>query len=155
MNEHRKHLSTAQYEAEKTLSDAEQKSNEMIGEAEALYDVYMEEMEIGRRRFKKEKEEFSELRKGLSGFLSSRIGQEAYREYIESMGGLTDREILPTRKKKQGGKVVVPKRDLKKELAQIDEKLNPINSITEPSDFNEEDSFDFGDDEIEDMRDLK
>lgn len=154
LNEHRKHLSTAQFEAEKTLTYAEQKSNEMISEAEDLYDVYMEEMESGRRKLDREKQELSELRTGLSEFLSSNIGQQAYREYIDSIGGLSVAEIPTARKKKQGGKVKVPNRDLRKELERIDENIKtiPHNEMLESD---EEFDIGFDIDEIDDTQDMK
>ena len=37
LNEHRKHLSTAQYEAERTLLDAEREAERVICEAEDIY----------------------------------------------------------------------------------------------------------------------
>lgn len=126
----------------------------MISEAEDLYDVYMEQMESGRRKLDREKQELAELRTGLSEFLSSNIGQQAYREYIDSIGGLAVAEIPTARKKKQGGKVKVPNRDLRKELEGIDEniKIIPHNEILES-----DEGFDYGHDidEIDDTQDMK
>lgn len=122
LNQHRKHLSTAQYEAERTLMDAERKAKEMIDEAEDLYDDYMDEIEIEKRRFNREKEEFAEMRKDLSGFLASSICEEAYRKYIENKNALEDVNNSPTRKKKHGGKRKMSSPDLQQELMKIDSK---------------------------------
>ena len=44
LNEHHKHLSTAQYEAERTLLDAEREAERVICEAEDIYSDYMDEV---------------------------------------------------------------------------------------------------------------
>ena len=131
LHEHRKHLSTAQYVAERTLVEAEQKSKEIIDEAEDLYDEYMGEIEIQKRKLEREKLDFSNMRRNLSGFLSSDIGAKAYREYVDSLSDVSTLENIPKLKKKHGGKIAVPKAELKQELEQIDNRLKN----TLPNDF--------------------
>lgn len=77
LNEHRKHLSTAQYEAERTLVDAEDKAARVIEEAENLYNDYMDEIDAEKRKFDSDRNEFTERCRNLSGFLESDIGIEA------------------------------------------------------------------------------
>jgi len=144
IHEHRKHLSTAQYVAERTLADSEQKAKEMIDEAEVLFDEYMEEIETRKRKLEKEKQEFIEMRKNLSEFLSSDIAEKAYREYAAEQIKISAVDSLARQKKKRGGKISAPKPELGLELDHIDRQLGTIN-------YNVEDEFDeFVDDERSD-----
>ena len=141
LNEHRKHLSTAQYEAERTIEDAEEKTKQMMDEAEDLYDEYMAEIEIQKRKLERDKREFAETRKALSGFLSSDIGEKAYREYAAEQRAITALDIVPAHRKKRDGKISAPKPELGQELEHIDRQLGTINNKDELLGF-DEDGFD-------------
>ena len=103
LNEHRKHLSTAQYEAERTLLDAEREAERVICEAEDIYSDYMDEVEVERRKLKSDRDEFTSVRKNLSDFLESEIGTEAYRRYMETYKVIHDDETI--RRRKRNGKI--------------------------------------------------
>lgn len=103
LNEHRKHLSTAQYEAERTLLDAEREAERVICEAEDIYSDYMDEVEVERRKLKSDRDELESVRKKLSDFLESEIGIEAYRRYMEACKVIHDDETI--RRRKRNGKI--------------------------------------------------
>ena len=156
LNEHRKHLSVAQFEAERTLAEAEQKSMEIIDEAEDLYDEYMEAVEDEKRRLEREKDEFVELRNNLSGFLSSSIGSEAYREYVQTQRKKAVINIETRGKIKRRGKIALPRPELNQELEHIDRQLGTSIINNDMLEFDEEEFEEFGnlaDDERDDAYD--
>ena len=123
LNEHRKHLSTAQYEAERTLLDAEREAKRLICEAEDLYSDYMNEVEVERRKLKSDRDELASVRKNLSDFLESEIGIEAYRRYMEACKVIHDDETI--RRRKRNGKIqaTLNSPDLPNTLRRIDSML--------------------------------
>lgn len=133
LNEHRKHLSTAQYEAERTILEAEAEARRKLEEAEELYTDYMDEMEYERIKFDSEKKDFALLRKNLSGFLESEIGISAYHEYVEKQHLFNSDERI--RKGKHSGKTRAAYESsvLPSVLKRIDSKLGEIseNNVAE------------------------
>lgn len=133
LNEHRKHLSTAQYEAERTIMEAEAEARRKLEEAEELYTDYMDEMEYERIKFDSEKKDFALLRKNLSGFLESEIGISAYHEYVEKQ------HLFDNDERKQKGKhsgktrAAYESSALPSVLKRIDSRLGEIseNNMTE------------------------
>ena len=123
LNEHRKHLSTAQYEAERTLLDAEREAERVICEAEDIYSDYMDEVEAERRKLKSDRDELESVRKKLSDFLESEIGIEAYRRYMEACKVIHDDETI--RRRKRNGKIqaTLNSPDLPNTLRRIDSML--------------------------------
>lgn len=123
LNEHRKHLSTAQYEAERTLLDAEREAKRLICEAEDIYSDYMDEVEVERRKLKSDRDELASVRKNLSDFLESEIGIEAYRRYMEACKVIHDDETI--RRRKRNGKIqaTLYSPDLPNTLRRIDSML--------------------------------
>ena len=123
LNEHRKHLSTAQYEAERTLLDAEREAERVICEAEDIYSDYMDEVEAERRKLKSDRDELASVRKNLSDFLESEIGIEAYRRYMEACKVIHDDETI--RRRKRNGKIqaTLYSPDLPNTLRRIDSML--------------------------------
>ena len=123
LNEHRKHLSTAQYEAERTLLDAEREAKRLICEAEDIYSYYMDEVEVERRKLKSDRDELASVRKNLSDFLESEIGIEAYRRYMEACKVIHDDETI--RRRKRNGKIqaTLYSPDLPNTLRRIDSML--------------------------------
>ena len=123
LNEHRKHLSTAQYEAERTLLDAEREAERVICEAEDIYSDYMDEVEVERRKLKSDRDELASVRKNLSDFLESEIGIEAYRRYMEACKVIHDDETI--RRRKRNGKIqaTLYSPDLPNTLRRIDSML--------------------------------
>lgn len=123
LNEHRKHLSTAQYEAERTLLDAEREAKRLICEAEDIYSDYMDEVEVERRKLKSDRDELASVRKNLSDFLESEIGIEAYRRYMEACKVIHDDETI--RRRKRNGKIqaTLNSPDLPNTLRRIDSML--------------------------------
>ena len=123
LNEHRKHLSTAQYEAERTLLDAEREAKRLICEAEDIYSDYMDEVEAERRKLKSDRDELASVRKNLSDFLESEIGIEAYRRYMEACKVIHDDETI--RRRKRNGKIqaTLNSPDLPNTLRRIDSML--------------------------------
>ena len=123
LNEHRKHLSTAQYEAERTLLDAEREAKRLICEAEDIYSDYMDEVEVERRKLKSDRDELESVRKKLSDFLESEIGIEAYRRYMEACKVIHDDETI--RRRKRNGKIqaTLYSPDLPNTLRRIDSML--------------------------------
>ena len=123
LNEHRKHLSTAQYEAERTLLDAEREAERVICEAEDIYSDYMDEVEVERRKLKTDRDELASVRKNLSDFLESEIGIEAYRRYMEACKVIHDDETI--RRRKRNGKIqaTLNSPDLPSALRRIDSVL--------------------------------
>ena len=123
LNEHRKHLSTAQYEAERTLLDAEREAERVICEAEDIYSDYMDEVEVERRKLKSDRDELESVRKKLSDFLESEIGIEAYRRYMEACKVIHDDETI--RRRKRNGKIqaTLNSPDLPNTLRRIDSML--------------------------------
>ena len=123
LNEHRKHLSTAQYEAERTLLDAEREAERVICEAEDIYSDYMDEVEAERRKLKSDRDELESVRKKLSDFLESEIGIEAYRRYMEACKVIHDDETI--RRRKRNGKIqaTLNSPDLSNTLRRIDSML--------------------------------
>ena len=123
LNEHRKHLSTAQYEAERTLLDAEREAERVICEAEDIYSDYMDEVEAERRKLKSDRDELESVRKKLSDFLESEIGIEAYRRYMEACKVIHDDETI--RRRKRNGKIqaTLYSPDLPNTLRRIDSML--------------------------------
>lgn len=123
LNEHRKHLSTAQYEAERTLLDAEREAKRLICEAEDIYSDYMDEVEAERRKLKSDRDELASVRKNLSDFLESEIGIEAYRRYMEACKVIHDDETI--RRRKRNGKIqaTLYSPDLPNTLRRIDSML--------------------------------
>ena len=123
LNEHRKHLSTAQYEAERTLLDAEREAERVICEAEDIYSDYMDEVEVERRKLKSDRDELASVRKNLSDFLESEIGIEAYRRYMEACKVIHDDETI--RRRKRNGKIqaTLNSPDLPNTLRRIDSML--------------------------------
>ena len=123
LNEHRKHLSTAQYEAERTLLDAEREAKRLICEAEDIYSDYMDEVEVERRKLKSDRDELASVRKNLSDFLESEIGIEAYRRYMEACKVIHDDETI--RRRKSNGKIqaTLYSPDLPNTLRRIDSML--------------------------------
>lgn len=123
LNEHRKHLSTAQYEAERTLLDAEREAERVICEAEDIYSDYMDEVEVERRKLKSDRDELASVRKNLSDFLESEIGIEAYRRYMEVCKVIHDDETI--RRRKRNGKIqaTLNSPDLPNTLRRIDSML--------------------------------
>lgn len=123
LNEHRKHLSTAQYEAERTLLDAEREAERVICEAEDIYFDYMDEVEVERRKLKSDRDELASVRKNLSDFLESEIGIEAYRRYMEACKVIHDDETI--RRRKRNGKIqaTLNSPDLPNTLRRIDSML--------------------------------
>ena len=123
LNEHRKHLSTAQYEAERTLLDAEREAKRLICEAEDIYSDYMDEVEVERRKLKSDRDELESVRKKLSDFLESEIGIEAYRRYMEACKVIHDDETI--RRRKRNGKIqaTLNSPDLPNTLRRIDSML--------------------------------
>lgn len=123
LNEHRKHLSTAQYEAERTLLDAEREAERVICEAEDIYSDYMDEVEAERRKLKSDRDELESVRKKLSDFLDSEIGIEAYRRYMEACKVIHDDETI--RRRKRNGKIqaTLYSPDLPNTLRRIDSML--------------------------------
>lgn len=123
LNEHRKHLSTAQYEAERTLLDAEREAKRLICEAEDIYSDYMDEVEAERRKLKSDRDELESVRKKLSDFLESEIGIEAYRRYMEACKVIHDDETI--RRRKRNGKIqaTLYSPDLPNTLRRIDSML--------------------------------
>ena len=123
LNEHRKHLSTAQYEAERTLLDAEREAERVICEAEDIYSDYMDEVEVERRKLKSDRDELESVRKKLSDFLESEIGIEAYRRYMEACKVIHDDETI--RRRKRNGKIqaTLYSPDLPNTLRRIDSML--------------------------------
>ena len=123
LNEHRKHLSTAQYEAERTLLDAEREAKRLICEAEDIYSDYMDEVEAERRKLKSDRDELESVRKKLSDFLESEIGIEAYRRYMEACKVIHDDETI--RRRKRNGKIqaTLNSPDLPNTLRRIDSML--------------------------------
>ena len=123
LNEHRKHLSTAQYEAERTLLDAEREAERVICEAEDIYSDYMDEVEAERRKLKSDRDELASVRKNLSDFLESEIGIEAYRRYMEACKVIHDDETI--RRRKRNGKIqaTLNSPDLPNTLRRIDSML--------------------------------
>ena len=123
LNEHRKHLSTAQYEAERTLLDAEREAERVICEAEDIYSDYMDEVEAESRKLKSDRDELESVRKKLSDFLESEIGIEAYRRYMEACKVIHDDETI--RRRKRNGKIqaTLYSPDLPNTLRRIDSML--------------------------------
>ena len=123
LNEHRKYLSTAQYEAERTLLDAEREAKRLICEAEDIYSDYMDEVEVERRKLKSDRDELASVRKNLSDFLESEIGIEAYRRYMEACKVIHDDETI--RRRKRNGKIqaTLNSPDLPNTLRRIDSML--------------------------------
>ena len=123
LNEHRKHLSTAHYEAERTLLDAEREAERVICEAEDIYSDYMDEVEVERRKLKSDRDELASVRKNLSDFLESEIGIEAYRRYMEACKVIHDDETI--RRRKRNGKIqaTLYSPDLPNTLRRIDSML--------------------------------
>ena len=137
----------AQFEAERTLAEAEVKSKEMLDEAEDLYDEYMEAIEVEKRRLEKEKNEFVKLRTNLAGFLSSNIGSVAYREYAQTQRENAVMDIELGGKKKRKGKIALPRPELQQELEHIDRKLVATNFSDEVFEFDEDEFDELGEDE--------
>lgn len=123
LNEHRKHLSTAQYEAERTISEAEEDARRKLEEAEELYADYMDEVEIQRRRLESDRNEFAVVRRNLSGFLESQIGIEAYRRYMENCKVLHNDEKSCRRKRNGKIQAALNSPDLSSTLRRIDSAL--------------------------------
>lgn len=123
LNEHRKHLSTAQYEAEKTLLNAEQEAERVVSEAEDIYADYMDEVEVERRKLESDRDELAAVRRNLSDFLESEIGIEAYRRYVETCKVIHDDEKI--RRRKRNGKIqaTLNSPDLPNTLRRIDSML--------------------------------
>ena len=123
LNEHRKHLSTAQYEAERTLLDAEREAKRLICEAEDIYSDYMDEVEAESRKLKSDRDELASVRKNLSDLLESEIGIEAYRRYMEACKVIHDDETI--RRRKRNGKIqaTLYSPDLPNTLRRIDSML--------------------------------
>lgn len=123
LNEHRKHLSTAQYEAEKTLLNAEQEAERVVSEAEDIYADYMDEVEVERRKLESDRDELAAVRRNLSDFLESEIGIEAYRRYMEACKVIHDDETI--RRRKRNGKIqaTLYSPDLPNTLRRIDSML--------------------------------
>ena len=123
LNEHRKHLSTAQYEAERTLLDAEREAERVICEAEDIYSDYMDEVDAERRKLKSDRDELESVLKKLSDFLESEIGIEAYRRYMEACKVIHDDETI--RRRKRTGKIqaTLNSPDLPNTLRRIDSML--------------------------------
>lgn len=126
LNEHRKHLSTAQYEAERTISDAEEDAKRMLEEAEELYADYMDEMEHERIKFDSERKDFAVLRKNLSDFLESEIGIEAYRKYVETCKVIHNDEKAHRRKRNGKIQAALNSPDLPSTLRRIDSTLKQV-----------------------------
>lgn len=72
-NEHRKHLSTAQYEAEQRLIDAEKKATQIIADAESVV-----------AQLKKDFDEKS-VTEDVKDFIESDIGKMAYERYLSTL----------------------------------------------------------------------
>ena len=123
LNEHRKHLSTAQYEAERTLLDAEREAERVICEAEDIYSDYMDEVEAERRKLKSDRDELESVRKKLSDFLESEIGIEAYRRYMEACKVIHDDETICRRKRNGKIQATLNSPDLPNTLRRIDSML--------------------------------
>lgn len=133
LNEHRKHLSTAQYEAERTIMEAEAEARRKLEEAEELYTDYMDEMEYERIKFDSEKKDFALLRKNLSGFLESEIGISAYHEYVEKQHFFDNDERKQKGKHSGKTRAAYESSALPSVLKRIDSRLGEIseNNMTE------------------------
>ena len=123
LNEHRKHLSIAQYEAERTLLDAEREAKRVICEAEDIYSDYMDEVEVERRKLKLDRDELTSVRINLSDFLESEIGTEAYRRYMEVYKVIHDDETIHRRKRNGKIQATLNSPGLPNTLRRIDSML--------------------------------
>lgn len=97
LNEHRRHLSTAQYEAMQRIKEAEDKADDIIRFAKESAqqivdsaDMEVARLGIARDQFQEKKLELIDaaasvetLKKSVSDFLKSDVGKRAYQEYLE------------------------------------------------------------------------
>lgn len=129
LNEHRKHLFTAQYEAEQTLLDAEREAERVICEVEDVYADYMDEIETERHKLETDRNELAAVRRNFSGFLDSEIGIEAYRRYMETRKDIQDDEKIHRRKRNGKLQAAFASPELPSALRRMDSVLENVVNV--------------------------